>query len=162
MNSDVSKLIAIYRSKGVLLDSNLLILLLVGTYDRDLIGIDKRLADYIPEDLDALLSLIKNFREVFTTPSILTEVSNLSQHLDSAFISVFVSHIKIAAETHVESRKLCDDDLFSKVGLTDTGIACVAGGTLLVLTDDFRLAGHLQKRKIDVLNFNHIRTYAWK
>jgi hypothetical protein len=34
----------------------------------------------------------------------------------------------------------------------------LAKGNYLVMTDDFRLAGYLQKEAVDVINFNHIRT----
>ncbi len=47
---------------------------------------------------------------------------------------------------------------FPKFGLTDTGIVHSARGRFLVLTDDFRLAGYLQRQGIDVVNFNYLRT----
>ena len=60
-------------------------------------------------------------------------------------------------ERFTPSRELARQPHFLKFGFTDTGIVESAKGKFLVLTDDFRLAGYLERREIDVVNFNHLR-----
>ena len=70
-------------SSGFLIDANLLILLVVGSVDRDLIPKHRRLRRFAVEDYERLLNLIGHFDRVFVTPNTLTETSNLlAQHAD--------------------------------------------------------------------------------
>jgi hypothetical protein len=52
---------------------------------------------------------------------------------------------------------LTKTDAFVRFGLTDTAIGSLASKNLLVLTVDLRLVGYLQKKNVDVVNFNHLR-----
>jgi uncharacterized protein YacL len=54
---------------------------------------------------------------------------------------------------------LGNENAFPKLGLTDTAIFRAATGKFLVLTDDFRLAQYLSSQNVDVVNFNHLRTF---
>lgn len=66
------------RRSGVLIDSNLLLLLFIGGYDRKQIQINKRLKAFAEEDFDVLVGFLSQFSQLITTPNTLTEVSNLS------------------------------------------------------------------------------------
>ena len=77
MSSSVSAAPSVYRWEGLLIDSNLLLLLFVGLRDRDRIQKFKRTAQFTIRDFERLAAFIRRFKEVVTTPSILTEVSNL-------------------------------------------------------------------------------------
>ncbi len=163
MNNYLAKLIKQYDNRGLLLDSVLFVLLVVGTYNPKLIGTDKRLATYTHEDFDLLFSFVKLFKKLITIPNVLTEVSNLSGHLfKTDFPNKFAQYIDLMDEHHVAAKKICRSDLFHDVGVTDTTIADLAKDRYLVLTDDLRLVGKLEKRSIDVINFNHIRVLAWR
>ena len=66
---------------GYFLDTNLLVLLVVGSESRDLISKHRRLEHYSSEDYDILYRLLEDADELFVTPNTLTEASNLvSQH----------------------------------------------------------------------------------
>ncbi len=106
--------------------------------------------------------LVGRFSSVFTTPNILTEVSNLSGKLGEAnlpgFRAAFKSKIDVIEEEYCSSRQATDSPAFAKFGLTDAGIASLVNDNdFLVLTDDLPLAYWLQSKGADVLNFNHIR-----
>ncbi len=162
MNEHISLLANKYRDRGLLLDTVLFVLLLYGSYDRKLIGVDKRLKQYAPEDLQTLVLFINFFKKLVTTPNILTEVSNLSGHLSKTELPIeFVRRIAVVDEEYCPSIDACKSEIFKVVGLTDSAIAEIAEGKYLVLTDDFRLVGQLEKQKIDVLNFNHVRVLNW-
>ena len=67
--------------QGYFLDSNLLVLLVVGSESRDIILKHRRLEDYSAEDYDILLDLLRDADRLFVTPNTFTEASNLiGQH----------------------------------------------------------------------------------
>lgn len=158
-------LLARYKSKGVLIDTNLLLLYLVGMYDPQRIPKFKRTMIFAIEDFFTLLKFFEYFNEVVTTPNILTEVNSLANQLPdnikAAFYPKFAEQIATLQEHYIESAKVSSAPHFLKLGLTDSGILNLAQGRYLVLTDDFPLAGRLEKQGIDVINFNHIRTMNW-
>jgi len=160
LNSCVEAINA-YKAKGLLIDTNLLLLFLVGLHNRKSIQRFKRTSQFIPEDFDCLVGVINLFKQVVTTPSVLTEVSNLLGQLpDGIRLSVFQRFslgIQNFMEHFTPSLELAQDPCFPKFGLTDAGIVRSAKGKFLVLTDDFRLAGYLEHQGIDVVNFNHLR-----
>ena len=163
MSSSVANPASFYRREGLLIDSNLLLLLFVGLHDRSRIEKFKWTAQFTLEDFRLLLGFIQRFKEVATTPSILAEVSNLlgqlPDNLRYSFYEHFAEAIKVRHEHYAPSQELSKDRAFPKFGLTDTAILQAASGIYLVLTDDLRLAQYLQGRNIDVINFNHLRTF---
>ena len=161
------QLLARYKSRGILIDTNLLLLYFVGRYDSRRILTFERTKSraFTIEDFTLLLGVFDYFDRVITTPNILTEVSNLSGKLSAhekpAYYSEFATQTMILKEEYIESTRVCSLECFRKFQLTDSGIIDVAKGQYLVLTDDLPLAGYLQNVGIDVINFNHIRNLNW-
>jgi hypothetical protein len=62
-------------------------------------------------------------------------------------------------EEYVVSADVARHDYFSRLGLTDSGILHLVKDKFLVLTDDLRLHGILEKSGIDAINFNHLRLF---
>lgn len=147
-----------------MLDTNLLLLLIVGGARRDLIG-KRRLNMFSAEDYDTLVEIAKRFSLLATTPNILTEVSNLADGLagnhKDAYIDSFVDHVSVLAEHYVPSEQLVGSQVFTLFGLSDAAIAEIANRELLVITIDSPLYHYLSAMGLDVLNFNHIRTNYW-
>jgi len=162
MSSSPTDPASTYSGKGLLIDSNLLLLFFVGLHDRTRIEKFKRTAQFTIRDFERLAAFIRRFKEVVTTPSILAEVSNLLGQLPDklrcAFFEHFANGLRNLDEHYTPSRELGDEKAFPKFGLTDTAILHAASGKYLVLTDDFRLAQYLEGLNIDVINFNHLRT----
>jgi rRNA-processing protein FCF1 len=101
------------------------------------------------------------------TPNILTEVSNfinqLSEPERTQCYSLLSQEITVGfREAYIESSESASLESFSRFGLTDSCIGILAKDNYLVLTDDFKLASHLNSDGIDVINFNHFRTTNWK
>ena len=69
---DARALIEKHRSKGVLIDTNLLVLLLVGLVNKRRILDFKRTQNFTIEDFDILLRLVNWFGKLFTTPHVLS------------------------------------------------------------------------------------------
>ncbi|HEX6623904.1 MAG TPA: PIN domain-containing protein [Pyrinomonadaceae bacterium] len=158
-------LLSSYRNKGVLVDTNLLLVYFVGLYDPDRIKRFNRTAAFTVEDFELLCQLLAFFNKVVTTPNILTEVNSLSNKLPDdlkpTFYPVFAQRLAVLEEHYVESKTASSHEYFDRFGLTDSGIISLVQGNYLVLTDDFKLAGYLQKINVDVINFNHIRSINW-
>jgi rRNA-processing protein FCF1 len=164
MSSRVTDPAGAYRNKGLLIDSNVLLLFFVGLHDRTRIEKFKRTSQFTVEDFELLVDFIRQFKEVVTTPSILTEVSNLlgqlPEKLRYSFHEHFANGLKNLREDYTPSQELGDQKGLPKFGLTDTAILQAASGKYLVLTDDFRLAQYLEHRNVGVINFNHLRTFG--
>jgi rRNA-processing protein FCF1 len=163
MSSSVADPADAPHREALLIDSNLLLLLFVGLYDPTRIQKFKRTAQFTVEDFELLVAFIERFKEVVTTPSILTEVSNLlgqlPEGLKYSLYEHFADAIKDLYEHYTPSQELGNEKAFPKFGLTDTAILQAASGKYLVLTDDFRLTQYLKGLNIDVINFNHLRTF---
>ena len=161
---DAEALIVKHRAKGVLVDTNLLVLFLVGTVNRQRILNFKRTGDFAIEDYDVLVRLINWFGKLIATPHVLSQVSDLTDLSGTeltAVREVFKALVEQIEESYDASRLLVGDPAFERFGLTDAAIATVCSRGILVLTTDARLQIALQERDIDALNFNHIRPLAW-
>ncbi len=157
----LESLVSKHCKSGVLIDSNLLLLLLVGTFDRKLVERVKRLNKYNTRDLDLLRRFCGLFQRILTTPHILTEVSNLIQNSDdrrlSAFLQYLAQQFGVLVEQYRTSADIVQHSLFISFGLADSALAMESDEGALVITDDFALCAALQNRGRDAINFNHLR-----
>jgi hypothetical protein len=161
---DARALIEKHRSKGVLVDTNLLVLLLVGLVNKNRILDFKRTQNFTIEDFHTLSRLVDWFGKLVTTPHVLSQVSDLTDlsGKDLAMIrGLFGSRVEQMEESYEPSNLLVTHDLFSRLGLTDAAIATVCSKGTLVLTADLNLHIALQHSGADALNFNHVRPLAW-
>lgn len=165
MIEETKALLSRYRSLGLLIDTNIMLLYVVGLVNRERIPRFKRTQQFIPEDFDLLSQIVAFFQTIVTTPNILTEVNSFVNQLGeperSRCMSLFGQAITNMQEEHQASTTLAIFPEFQRFGLTDCGIASAARDRYLVLTDDLRLAAHLQSQNIDTLNFNNIRPLGW-
>ena len=151
--------------EGILIDTNILVLLILGAVDRDAISRFKRTKRFIPEDFDLARRFISNFNKLGTTPSILTEASNLLNELtpplSETVLLAMAQWIAVTIERYVPSRELVLLPHYSKLGLADASISAAASSNYLVLTDDFKLSQVLESSGMQVVNFNHLRGIQW-
>lgn len=154
-----------YRSRGLLIDANLLLLYFVGTHDRRLTTSFKRTKAFAVEDFLLLGYIIHSFDSVVTTPHVLTEVNGLSNQIPGRvrfdYYGTFGSMAAELDEKVMPFTTVRTDTAFRVIGLTDAAIAVVASEPLLVLSVDLDLVTHLQHRGIDAVNFNHLRPLGW-
>jgi hypothetical protein len=165
MRSHIDQLLIEYRTDGILLDANLLLVYVVGVYDPEQIKRFKHTSAFTVDDFELLDRLLEHFRTVATTPPVLTEVSNFLGHLSgdprrrcTAILQRLIPRLN---EAHRASRELCEHPYFRQFRLTDTGIAEVAANSYLVVTDDLPLYHALANDEQAVVNFNHLRTANW-
>ncbi len=158
-------LIRKHRSRGVVLDANLLLLHLLWKTN------PRHAREFTPgntfEVADFLLlgDVISSLGKLITTPHILTEVSNLGKlrgRLLAQFRMIFKEAVEQMDEFYDESRAVVNSDSFGRLGLTDAAIARLSGLQLLVMTGDLDLYVHLQQSGIEAVNFNHLRPLNWR
>lgn len=166
MTVDLKTLIGKHRQKGVVIDTNLLILLLIGAYDPSHIGRFKRTQDYTREDFRLLRSMAAAFRRIVSTPNILTEACNLCLTLnaqtDSRLYIYFRALIEQLKESFVPARSVAALYAFDRFGISDASIVSLCQRGYLLITDDLPLYHYLSSLGLAAINFNHLRMAAWK
>ena len=139
---------------ALLLDSNLLLLLLIGSLDRDLVRNFKRTSSFSDSDFDLLQDIVVRSGGIITTPHVLTEVSNLANSLRDdlkpSFSQIFKVSIAHFEERFTAATELSQDPLF-RFGMTDTSLHHAANDAI-VLTEDGRFAAQLAKRGVAVMS----------
>ncbi|MEZ6063183.1 MAG: PIN domain-containing protein [Planctomycetaceae bacterium] len=165
-DTGMDELIAKYSRKGVMLDSSVLILLVVGCYNPERIESFKRTNAFEKQDFVLLTRLLSKFERLVTTPHILTEVSNLCgnfhQQEKHPVFSQLVEVISRSSEESLASKDICNSPPFTRFGLTDSGIAVCAKDRFLVITADLPLFVLLGSLEVDAINFNHLRPLGWQ
>lgn len=160
--TEVQALLAKYKTRGIIIDTNILLLYLVGLVNRERIPRFKRTAQFLPEDYDLFLQIVDGFQKVVTTPNILTEVNSLANQLGeperSQCLNTFTLLISQISEEYLESISVAKNEIFARFGLTDCGIMSLAKDKYLVLTDDLKLSLYLKAQGIDTINFNNLRS----
>jgi len=150
--------------RELLLDSNVLLLLFVGLFDRSRIARFKNTEQFTSGDFDLLLEFIGRFSAILATPHIFTEVSNLAGQLGeparSELFAILRERLLVLAEEHVPATTAASNAAFIRLGLTDSAIASltVSRPRCSVLTTDFDLWVYLVSSGIDATNFNHLRS----
>ncbi len=162
MSGWVHERIQKHRGTGVFLDSNLLLLWVVGRCDPQAIARFKRTRQFDADDFRILKKFLGRFRQHFASGHVLTEVSNfLGQFTEPLRTDVFGqlrTELEWIEERIVISRDAADDAAFESFGLTDAAICRICAEGLLLLTDDLRLARYAESRSISTLNFHHLRS----
>lgn len=154
--------------KGIIVDSNIMLLFLVGCYDINYINMFKRTMKYTTEEYYFVRDLLTTYYykdKVYTSPHILTELSNLSKiegDRRSKYFNFFTKILNNTCEIYIEKNKILEFKELPKFGITDIGIFKIAKEkNLLVLTDDFRLSSYLLDNCINTLNLRNISPHLW-
>ncbi len=161
MNKDILEITNKYIPRGIVVDTNLLLLYFIGSFDRSLIKRFKRTKTFCPEDYDWLCGYINRFKVRITTPNIMTEVSSFASQLgnesENFFKTTFTKEMTLLCEHYLPSKDIINNKDFHKFHLTDCGIISVAKKKYLLLTDDFKLSKYFNSIGGAAINFNNIR-----
>ncbi len=162
MLNRLTHLLGKHRSLGVFFDTNLLLVVAVGRWNRSQISSYKRTRAFNEREYAFLDALFRRVPTRFTSPNILTELDNLSRQLPER------SHAEIGMVVHAVAEDMVevyDPSLphlggkdHARVGLTDA-LLLNAAKRSMVVTDDYRLALLIESRGGDAVNFNHLRPY---
>ena len=149
------------KVKQIIIDSNLLVLFVIGLTDRNLISKHKRTKQYEIEDYDLLAEILSTFNKVIVTPHVLAETSNLISQIGNPVMSSIRETLKNLIETQSEeyepSRELCKGKSFIRLGLTDCAILNLVKKELPLITVDLDLYLSAMAINHNTVNFNHLR-----
>ena len=128
-----------------LVDSNLLVLLVVGRVNRELVGRHRRLKQFAPEDYDQLVEVLSSSEQILVTPNTLTETSNLLAAQRGATGMALSAELRRLIESEVEivvpSTTAARRREFPRLGLADAALVDVASERHQLLTADMKLFG---------------------
>ena len=144
------------RTAEAFIDANLLVLLVVGSVDRDQVEKHRRTRRFTSADFDLLLNIIKPLT-VFVTPNILTEASNLLESKnDQRYLNMLKDVVQNSEEIVVSSATAVQSRSFSRLGLTDAVLLDVVSKKRPLLTVDHDLfISALKKEDGSAFNFTY-------
>jgi len=165
VNDDAAmQLVPRYRQRGLLLDTNLLLIWLVGQHRPAWIGKRRKLEAYNADDLRRLRGFVGRFDQLLVTPAILAEVSNLAlytayDHERADLLRAFQALINVLAERQPPSMEVADLPSFAWLGLPDATIEHIAKWRrAFILSHDLDLVQQLQGQNLAALNFAYLRS----
>ena len=146
---------------SVLIDTNLLVLLIVGTADRSLIDLHRRTREFIARDYDELVRLLARFDQFWVTSHCLAETSNLLKQTHNKYVrgllgtlARFCSGVR---ESCLPKDQILADRHFLRLGVADTGFIQKSKRVNCSITTDVQLYETISRLGRNVVNFNHIR-----
>ena len=149
---------------AIVLDTNLLMLLVVGATSTSLIGRHDRLAAYSKADFDLLGDCLAGSSQIVVTPHTLTETSNLLRQIGNPARDKISATLKgliaRAEERFIDGRKAIDHKDYIRLGLTDCALMSATGGGEELLTVDLDLYLAALRHGGNAVNFNHVRVAA--
>ncbi len=138
--------------KNLIIDTNLLLLLVIGAVEGGRhIANSKRLKAFSKRDYDNVLKIMVNYDNVFITPYIATEVSNLIDLKGYAKELAYMVARELFAQfkkIEVDIDKDCQSELFLRFGLTDSSMIQLASD-FFILTNDHRMLEPLFAQNAD-------------
>ncbi len=139
-------------TRPVLLDTNLLVLLLVGLAAPEQIGHHKRVKRYSLAAFEFLMTRLRTASTILVTPHIVAEASNLlpagSETAQRRLMAILRNFILPSGEllldvardeVHVASRFAAGHHAFLRLGLADAGLLTLPSDAAILLTDDLPL-----------------------
>ncbi len=156
--------IAHHVRRGVLLDSNLLVVVFVGLWKPSFVGRKVTGGEYCERDLDFLTSLLDRARPWILTPHLLTEADNLLDRIGDPgrmecrrLVARTPPRVKESAPLAI---KVVDETAYPRLGLADAAIVRVARKhSCLVLTSDAKLHDELLRRHHTTLYYPFLRRF---
>ncbi len=156
MNDYMLKMIQHYKQRGLLIDTNILLLYIVGAVDINLIRNFGRTANFAENDFYVVSKFVDYFDTKITTPHIFTEVSNLFGNRAN-LQAALSKYIELTKEIFLESKKVAETKTFLQFGLADAAISETARNSFLVITNDNPLFGYLINQKVDAVSLEQLR-----
>ena len=150
------------RANEAFIDTNLLVLLIVGSVDRKQVGRHRRARQFAPEDYDRLSLTIGVLERVLVTPNTLTEASNLLEsRSDRRFLDRLRLVVEGSDEIVVASVEAVRNHMFPRLGLTDAVLLEAVSEERPLITVDLDLyVAALSKGGEAAFNFSHFRNFG--
>ncbi|MEQ8245223.1 hypothetical protein [Fulvivirga sp.] len=139
-----------------LIDTNSLIVLLIGLIDPNLINNHSRTSIYEEEDFNILINEIGDFKSLVVLPNVWTEVDNLLNKFNKGrkdqYINEITKTIKLSSERFIESIIATSSMGFYDLGLTDSLLLEYADKCELLITSDSSLSDYAAAKGVKVFD----------
>lgn len=146
--------------KGIVPDSNLLVLFLVGLYDTNQISQYKRSQMYSVNDYNKLVKILLSYKKIVLNQPIITEACNHLDNLNAQLSSLFYDRIKIElmkyADDSQTTNHILSRDTFVTLGFADSSLEMLSSN-YVVLTDDSPLYGQILSKSGKVIFWRQIK-----
>lgn len=145
----------------ILIDTNALIILILGRINPKLINSHRRTSIYDEQDYYNLVNFINDPSKILTLPNILTEVDNLlnsdlgNNHY--RYVQVFLDFLRHSSEKYFETKRIFESQQFMTLGLTDSAILEVAKDCEYLITADSKLSDFAKANSINVIDLVQIK-----
>jgi hypothetical protein len=154
-----------YKRKGVFVDTNMLVLYIMGSTDTKYVNrtiSGKNNTNYTEDDFDLAAKFIDYFDRKITSPHILTETSNLlGENKKYDFQSILKGYIKLTDEIYETSVELAETGYFVDFGLADSSIIYsstnIYKDSHLIFTVDGKLSNYLSTTGIDFVTLQILK-----
>lgn len=144
------------------IDSNILVLLVVGMAGRTWIAPHKRLDRYSTRDFDDVVHFVLQARSVVLLPHVLAETSNLAtsdvgEISRGRILGVLANLIAKFGEHVVPSRTAIQENGYRWLGLTDAALLVAATAGATILSDDRNLQIAARRANLRVVTVDDLR-----
>ena len=144
-----------------LIDTNALIILLVGLVDPVLIKSHKRTSIYEEQDFFNLISLIGDFNNLVVLPNVWTEVDNLLNNFGRGYKKKYIDEIsqtiKITSEKYLNTKTAITSSGFYDLGVTDSLLLEYSKQCEFLITSDSLLSDYALANGVKVFDLVKIR-----
>lgn len=131
------------KRQTLILDTNLIVLLVVGLADENAVPKHKRTRAYTTNDFRLLLNVISNYQKLAVLPNALSEASNLLEFdgngLPEKIYGRFLQFVSSAKEIYIPSLVATERGEFRRLGLTDSATLEAAKLDVHILSADLGL-----------------------
>jgi len=138
----------------ILIDTNALVILIIGQIDSKLINSHRRTSIYEEQDYYDLITVIKDYKKLVVLPNVWTEVDNLLNNFGGEqkykYIVAIKETIKSSSEKYINSLIGIDSDSFFDLGLTDSLLLNFAKECEFLITSDSSLSDYALASNIKV------------
>lgn len=150
----------------IIIDSNSLIVLLLGLINPSLKNKHSKTSIYNEEDYHTLVEVIKDIKSLIVLPNIWTEVDNLLNKFTGGYKDLYVQKIiqtiKETSEEYIESQSVENNYAFYDLGLTDTLILEYAKNCEMLITSDSQLSDYARANGVTVFDLKELKNESIK
>ncbi len=150
----------------ILIDTNSLIIFLIGLIDPKLIKSHKRTSIYEEQDFNDLVSFIGDIKKLVVLPNVWTEVDNLLNDFNRGhkenYIEEITNTIKLTSEIYLTSEVATKSDGFYDLGLTDSLLLEHSKNCELLITSDSKLSDYAIANGVQVFDLVKSRNERMK
>ncbi len=148
--------------RTVALDTNLMLLAVVGRADPNFVAKHKRLRDFLRGDFELLVDILQAANRIVSTPNSLTEASNISSFGVAEPMRTRISVslrliIEQLDEIFQPSRDAANEPEYARLGLADTAWLGALRNDVTLVTIDGDLHRAAISRGFQAVHFAHLR-----